>query len=86
MLDGLVLDIHRRHVDLQEYPSIASFARLGHMHTFVMQTTTGTFNANEIAKCSFYMPIRPAFAPTMRITHDGAPDVRPYSVVFKYRS
>ena len=54
--------------------------------TFVMQTTTGTLNANAIAKCSFDMPIRPALAPTIRITQEGAPDVRPYNVVFRYLS
>jgi hypothetical protein len=32
------------------------------------------------------LPIRPAFAPTMRMTQDGAPDVRPYNVVLRYRS
>lgn len=54
--------------------------------TFVIQTTTGTLRASAIAKCSFDMPISPALAPTIRITHDGAPDVNPYRVVFKYRS
>lgn len=54
--------------------------------TFVTQTTTGTLKANAIAKCSFDIPIKPAFAPTMRITHEGAPEVSPYSVVFKYFS
>jgi hypothetical protein len=54
--------------------------------TFVMQTTTGTFNANAIARCSLDIPMSPAFAPTMRVTQEGAPEVKPYSVVFKYRS
>ena len=31
-------------------------------------------------------PIKPALAPTMRITQEGAPDVKPYNVVFRYRS
>ena len=51
-----------------------------------MQTTTGTPSASAIARCSFDMPMSPAFAPTMRITQEGAPEVRPYNVVFKYRS
>ena len=53
---------------------------------FVIQTTTGTLNAKAIARCSFDMPINPAFAPTIKMTQEGAPDVRPYNVVFKYRS
>jgi len=56
------------------------------LNTFVMQTTTGTLSANAIARCSFDIPIRPALAPTIRITHEGAPDVRPYNVVLRYRS
>lgn len=52
----------------------------------VIQTTTGTLKARAIARCSFDIPISPALAPTIRITHDGAPDVNPYRVVFKYRS
>lgn len=51
-----------------------------------MQTIRGTLKANAIAKCSLDMPISPALAPTISMTHEGAPDVRPYSVVFKYRS
>ena len=51
-----------------------------------MHTTMGTLNASAIAKCSFDIPIKPALAPTMRITQDGAPDVKPYNVVFKYLS
>ena len=45
--------------------------------TFVMQTTTGTLSARAIAKCSFDMPMSPAFAPTIRMTQEGAPDVSP---------
>ena len=30
--------------------------------------------------------MRPALAPTMRMTQDGDPEVRPYSVVFRYFS
>lgn len=56
------------------------------LNTFVMQTTTGTLSANAIARCSFDIPINPALAPTIRITHEGAPDVRPYNVVLRYRS
>lgn len=51
-----------------------------------MQTTIGTLSASAIAKCSLDIPIKPAFAPTIRTTQDGAPDVKPYNVVFKYRS
>lgn len=51
--------------------------------TLVMQTTTGTFKASAIAKCSLDIPISPAFAPTIKITHEGEPDVSPYRVVFK---
>lgn len=54
--------------------------------TFVMHTTTGTLNANEMAKCSFDIPMSPALPPTIKITQDGDPDVRPYRVVFRYRS
>lgn len=48
-----------------------------------MQTTTGTLKASAMAKCSLDIPIKPAFAPTISITHEGAPDVKPYSVVFR---
>lgn len=54
--------------------------------TLVIHTTTGTLKARAMARCSFDIPINPAFAPTIKITQEGAPDVRPYSVVFKYRS
>lgn len=54
--------------------------------TLVMQATTGTLKANAMARCSFDIPIKPAFAPTIKITQDGAPDVSPYNVVFRYRS
>lgn len=54
--------------------------------TLVMQTTTGTLNASEIARCSLDMPINPALPPTMRRTHEGAPEVRPYRVVLRYLS
>ena len=47
------------------------------MSTLVMQTTTGTLRARAMAKCSFDIPISPAFAPTMRITQEGAPEVKP---------
>ncbi len=60
--------------------------RLGSGRTLVMHTTTGTLNASAIAKCSLDMPISPALPPTMRMTQDGDPDVRPYNVVFRYRS
>ena len=30
--------------------------------------------------------MRPALAPTMRMTQDGDPEVRPYNVVFRYFS
>jgi hypothetical protein len=51
-----------------------------------MQTTTGTLNASAIERCSLDIPIRPAFAPTIRMTQLGAPEVSPYNVVFRYRS
>ena len=51
-----------------------------------MHTTTGTLKASAIARCSFDMPISPAFAPTMRMTQEGAPDVSPYRVVLRYLS
>jgi hypothetical protein len=51
-----------------------------------MHTTTGTLSARAMARCSLDMPIRPAFAPTIRMTHEGAPEVSPYKVVFRYRS
>ena len=54
--------------------------------TFVMHTTTGTLKASAMARCSFDMPIRPALAPTIKMTQDGDPEVRPYNVVFKYLS
>ena len=54
--------------------------------TLVMHTTTGTLNANEMARCSLDMPMSPALPPTIRMTQDGDPDVRPYNVVFRYRS
>lgn len=54
--------------------------------TFVMQTTTGTPRAKAIAKCSLDIPINPALAPTIKRTQDGAPEVRPYRVVLRYRS
>jgi hypothetical protein len=45
--------------------------------------TTGTLSASDIAKCSFDIPISPAaLAPTIRKTHDGAPEVSPYNVVY----
>lgn len=52
----------------------------------VIHTTTGTLNANAMARCSLDMPISPAFPPTMSMTHEGAPDVSPYNVVLRYRS
>ena len=45
--------------------------------TLLIQIITGTLSARAIAKCSFDMPISPAFAPTINMTQDGAPDVRP---------
>lgn len=45
--------------------------------TFVTQTMTGTFSANAIARCSLAIPMRPAFAPIISMTQDGAPDVSP---------
>jgi hypothetical protein len=55
----------------------------GVISILVMQMTTGTLRARDIAKCSLDIPISPAaFAPTIRKTHDGAPEVRPYNVVY----
>ena len=54
--------------------------------TLVIHMIKGTLKASEIAKCSFDIPMIPAFAPTMIIMHDGAPEVNPYRVVFRYRS
>jgi len=54
--------------------------------TLVIHTATGTPRASAIARCSLDMPISPAFAPTIKMTHEGAPEVRPYNVVFRYRS
>lgn len=54
--------------------------------TLVIHTATGTPRASAIARCSLDMPISPALAPTIRMTHEGAPEVRPYNVVFRYRS
>ena len=54
--------------------------------TLVMQTITGMVNARAAARCSLDIPIRPAFAPTIRMTQDGDPEVRPYNVVFRYFS
>ncbi len=54
--------------------------------TFVMHTTTGTLNANAMARCSLDIPMSPALPPTIRMTQDGDPDVRPYNVVLRYRS
>lgn len=54
--------------------------------TFVMQTTTGTLSAKAMAKCSLDIPMSPALAPTIRSTQEGAPEVSPYNVVFKYFS
>ena len=54
--------------------------------TLVMQTTIGTLSARATARCSFDMPMTPALAPITRITQDGAPDVKPYNVVLRYRS
>lgn len=51
-----------------------------------MQTINGTSKASVTARCSFDIPIRPALAPTIKITQEGAPDVSPNSVVFKYLS
>jgi len=53
---------------------------------FVIHTTTGTLKASAMDRCSFDIPINPALAPTIKITQDGAPEVKPYSVVFRYRS
>jgi len=54
--------------------------------TLVTHTTIGTLNASAIDKCSFDIPMRPAFAPTIRITQEGAPEVKPYNVVLRYFS
>ena len=73
------------------YRSIEAFGTLKEdmwleIETLVMHTTTGTFKASEMARCSFDIPITPAFAPTIRTTQEGAPDVSPYNVVLRYRS
>ena len=52
----------------------------------VIQTTIGTLRARATARCSLDMPITPALAPMTKITQDGAPDVKPYSVVLRYLS
>ena len=54
--------------------------------TLVMQTMTGMVKARAAARCSLDIPMRPALAPTMRMTQDGDPEVKPYSVVFRYFS
>jgi hypothetical protein len=54
--------------------------------TLVMQTMTGMVKARAAARCSLDIPMRPALAPTIRITQDGDPDVKPYNVVFRYFS
>lgn len=54
--------------------------------TLVMQTMTGMVKARAAARCSLDIPIRPALAPTMRMTQDGDPEVKPYNVVFRYFS
>lgn len=68
------------------HSSLPTGKRVAQDGTLVMQTTIGTLRAKAIAKCSFDIPIRPALAPTIKRTQDGAPDVNPYSVVFRYRS
>jgi hypothetical protein len=45
--------------------------------TLVIHTTTGTPRAKAMARCSLDIPINPALAPTIKITHEGAPEVRP---------
>lgn len=42
-----------------------------------MHTATGTLRASAIAKCSLDIPIRPAFAATIKMTKEGDPEVRP---------
>ena len=54
--------------------------------TLVMHMMKGMLSAREIARCSFDIPMTPALAPTIIMIQDGAPDVKPYKVVFKYRS
>ena len=74
--------IRRSHVNLSCI-TLGACKISDHKHTFVIHTTTGTLRARAMARCSFDIPINPALAPTIRITQDAAPDVKPYNVVFK---
>src|ERR1700731_5364052 len=84
LLDGLCEDVRRCHVNLVSLHVSNVGKHKVDGATLVMQTTTGTFNARAIAKCSLDIPMKPAFAPTIRMTQVGASEVSPYIVVFKY--
>ena len=87
MLDSFSHDIRWSHVDLQKSISVSEEGRYeGSERTFVIHTTTGTLKASAMDRCSFDMPINPALAPTIKMTQEGAPEVKPYNVVFRYRS
>ena len=87
LLDSFSHDVRWSHIDLQKSKSISQEKRYERCEvTFVIHTTTGTLKASAMDRCSFDIPINPALAPTIKMTQDGAPEVRPYSVVFRYRS
>jgi len=84
LFDSFFQLVSRGHINLMKGLISTTFTVAHYKHTtFVMQTQTGTFSARDIARCSFDMPIIPAFAPTMSTTQEGAPEVRPYNVVLR---
>lgn len=76
LFDGLSHYVRGRHVNLEKERLGISDMRVAGL-ALVMQTTTGTLRARAIDKCSLDIPISPAFAPTIKMTQEGAPEVKP---------
>jgi hypothetical protein len=62
--NSLFKNIRWCHVDLPSVFAEGVIVR----RTFVTQTTIGTFRARATPRCSFDIPIKPAFPPTINMT------------------
>lgn len=82
LLESLLEHVRRSHIDLRESER-ESLSEDSRGRTLVTTQTTGTERASATERCSFDMPIKPAFAPTMSSTKLGLVAVRPNKVVLR---